>query len=352
MKNAFGKNKILFAVLGGVLVMGIMAAAIVGCSALAATEDKKVESLAETQTKLNDVEAAKEGDTPVNETPAPAQTNETGAEKVEALQVARIITRRNGRRDYIIPVTSNSIPEYTCKTWEKTYPDANAEASLQAVNKANEYAELLFGASLEGQCTVTAAHDSAGFRGDFLQVADEKQNFIITLNREDLSLINADRAIMPEYVPEKQPNYRSLCESACESLGYTMNDIQLYDSDYWEVTYLVETDKNALHIGFLFGELELVSQFPDKECAEECAYFTADVTYHSKYVEKLSGTSFSPGEPQSEDMNRGKLIAALSRFIQAATGKYPTGEDFKTTFYIDNSGDRENYWHVECAYCV
>ncbi len=105
----------------------------------------------------------------------------------------------------------------------------------------------------------------------------------------------------------------------------------------------------------VFGDENLtpttVCVFPDEDCANESVYWRADLEYVDGTTQQLYPQNFVKGEPGAEDMPVAqaydffyKLFDAAG-YIYAAAGEKP--KEPNATFYIDQSGARENYWHIE-----
>ena len=94
-----------------------------------------------------------------------------------------------------------------------------------------------------------------------------------------------------------------------------------------------------------------VCVYPDKDCAEESVFWRADIEQNPNVVQLLSPEDFREGEPTAQDMTREDAIAFFYKLIDTAgladlaAGKQPP--EPTATFYMDHSGTRENYWHIE-----
>ena len=94
-----------------------------------------------------------------------------------------------------------------------------------------------------------------------------------------------------------------------------------------------------------------VCVYPDVDCAEEGVFWRADIEQNPNVVQLLSQEDFREGNPAQGDMTREKAIAFFDQVIetagseQVATGETPP--EPATTFFVDFSGTRENYWRIE-----
>ena len=94
-----------------------------------------------------------------------------------------------------------------------------------------------------------------------------------------------------------------------------------------------------------------VCVYPDSDCAEESVFWRADIEQNSNIVRQLYPEDFREGEPTVQDMTRGEAIAFFYKFFEMAGSEdFAVGEhppEPIATFYVDYSGARENYWHLE-----
>ena len=104
-----------------------------------------------------------------------------------------------------------------------------------------------------------------------------------------------------------------------------------------------------------FGDENLtpttVCVYPDENCGEEGAFWRADLEWTEGVTTRLHPEDFRKGEPGPDDM---KVEEAYDFFytlfdvagsINHAANEKP--KEPNATFYVDYSGARENYWHIE-----
>ena len=94
-----------------------------------------------------------------------------------------------------------------------------------------------------------------------------------------------------------------------------------------------------------------VCVFPDADCAEESVYWRADLERADETVAQLYPNDFREGEPGADDMTREEAIAFFDKLLKKAGFVGVTADEKPEAptamFYIDYSGARENYWHIE-----
>lgn len=92
----------------------------------------------------------------------------------------------------------------------------------------------------------------------------------------------------------------------------------------------------------------------DESCAKESVFWRADLLWEDEITVMKDPQDFRPGEPGADDMTEEEALAFYRTLVDTAgivpgTDAAVAGEP-ETQFYIDYSGVRENYWHVEGAY--
>lgn len=108
----------------------------------------------------------------------------------------------------------------------------------------------------------------------------------------------------------------------------------------------------------LFGDEDLtvssIGVYPDATCADEDVYWRADLIWAEGVITLASPQDFRKGEPGTDDMPVEqaydlyyKLVAAAGPLESPIIGQ---PKEPNATFYVDYSGARENYWHIEGAY--
>ncbi len=108
----------------------------------------------------------------------------------------------------------------------------------------------------------------------------------------------------------------------------------------------------------IYGEQNLtvssIGVYPDSTCADEDVYWRADLIWAEDVITVAAPQDFRKGEPGANDMPVEqaydlyyKLVAAAGPLESPITGQ---PKEPNATFYIDYSGARENYWHIEGKY--
>lgn len=108
----------------------------------------------------------------------------------------------------------------------------------------------------------------------------------------------------------------------------------------------------------IYGDQNLtvsnIGVYPDSTCADEDVYWRADLTWAEDVITVAAPQDFRKGEPGANDMPVEqaydlyyKLVAAAGPLESPITGQ---PKEPNATFYIDYSGTRENYWHIEGKY--
>lgn len=97
-----------------------------------------------------------------------------------------------------------------------------------------------------------------------------------------------------------------------------------------------------------------VGVYPDADCANEDVFWRADLQYTENVSLQLNPQDFRKGEPGQDDMTEEEAYAFYYNLLKA-TGDFDRLESSQNTepnatFYVDASGARENYWHIEGAY--
>jgi hypothetical protein len=111
----------------------------------------------------------------------------------------------------------------------------------------------------------------------------------------------------------------------------------------------------------VYGDTDLttfaVGVYPDVDCANEDAFWRADLVWSEDTVAVKDPQDFRKGEPGPDDMSVEEayefyytMAAAAGHFDEGGTGAQP--KEPNATFYVDYSGARENYWHVEGDYAT
>ncbi len=105
----------------------------------------------------------------------------------------------------------------------------------------------------------------------------------------------------------------------------------------------------------VFGDADLtpttVCVYPDEDCGNENVFWRADLEWTEGASKLLCPQDFREGMPGADDMTEAQAINFFRKLfgaaglIDLANGAIPP--EPSTSFYVDYSGARENYWHVE-----
>ena len=119
-----------------------------------------------------------------------------------------------------------------------------------------------------------------------------------------------------------------------------------------EVSFQLESGRWCAVI--IYGDAALtpfsIGIFPDEDCLNETEYWRADLEWSESAIQLQHPQDFRKGEPGADDMPLADAYAFFYRLVNAAGDSYGGTEKVKepnATFYIDYSGARENYWHLE-----
>ncbi len=96
-----------------------------------------------------------------------------------------------------------------------------------------------------------------------------------------------------------------------------------------------------------------VGVYPDADCADEDVFWRADLQRTEDVSVQLNPQDFRKGEPGTDDMPVEEAYAFYYSLVNAAGGTGGQNGEIKepnATFYVDYSGARENYWHIEGLY--
>ena len=105
----------------------------------------------------------------------------------------------------------------------------------------------------------------------------------------------------------------------------------------------------------VFGDADLtpttVCVYPDEDCGNESVFWRADLEWVEGAAQLLYPQDFRKGTPGADDMTQAQAIDFYYKLISLAgrtdLGKNEQPEEPSATFYLDYSGARENYWHIE-----
>ena len=218
--------------------------------------------------------------------------------------------------------------------------------------------------------------DETGWREDVWRF-DSSDGILAGASKADsLQLISADCKTIPDNGRHEGLLDTGRAEVACvpvlervaKALGSTTNgsDNSTESSSYSSVTngfgvqelvYFSLSDGRFASVE-LFGDEALtifsVAAYPDLDCMLEHVYWRADLEWDEGVIDLEHPQNFRAGEPGDGDLTRRQALEYYYALVTAAgTADGKTREQFKepeTIFYIDYSGARENYWHIDGEY--
>lgn len=331
------KSKILFIVLAVVLVGAAVLVIALTSHITEATATRDIETALSESEKLAALES----------TPA--------ASPMSAEGLSMLVQERGSRRDRLIPSLDGTWVAQA-KTWESIEPDNFMEIKGKAVSKTNEIAKALFGCDITDSVIVFRYYtDTSKNRKDFVKVTTMDDAIVCVLSADTLDLIEIDYYFIPALVPELGPdkvtdNDRRIADKVAALFGTSVSDVQISGgtSALYATNTLDLTMKNGKFVKFatVNEELYAVGVYPTKACMTESVYFEADIQRDPSVVHLAAPQNFIPGEPGKGDMTKDEALSIYSKFLNLAngTGNYLTPT---ASFYIDKSGARENYWHLE-----
>ena len=352
MKNIVKKNKILFMAVAIVLVGGICLAVVLISQTQIAMAAEKIETAeAEAAETAAALEATPEPTTMPTEIPQPPAAD-------NATMLGSMVQDKEMRREYIIPSLDSTVVN-EADTWKMIEPDGYDALKQSAQAEAAEYSQTFF----KYDMTDVAADfryytDTSGHRGDIIQVITTDEAISCTLAADTLALIEIDYYFLPDSTAEEPSDYGEISSSDRETADSiaAVFDTKVSDvyptgggggNGMWTCTYAIKTDSGKLaQFAIMNGTLYAVGVYPSEASMQERVYFDADVQRDPSLVKLASEQSFAKGEPEAGDMTQDKALSIYQQFLKQANGDDQSDKP-KMTFYIDNSGMRENYWHIE-----
>jgi hypothetical protein len=217
--------------------------------------------------------------------------------------------------------------------------------------------------------------DETGFRGELWRFDSTDGVLSGAVEAGTLNFISADCAITPldtahasiagaEGWDDVDNTFD--CSDAAKRvagiLGGAASEIELrggstgYVMTGWSVqrdVMFVLGDGRYCQIG-VYGDEDLttyaVGVYPDADCADEDVFWRADLEHTEDVSVLLNPQDFRKGEPGADDMPVEEAYAFYYSFVNAAGslgGHNDEPKEPNATFYVDYSGARENYWHIE-----
>ena len=255
-------------------------------------------------------------------------------------------------------------------TWEiLTKPDDEERAT--AANRFLETANAIFSTKyVFSDLTTTYYTDKTGHRSDVWRFDSKDGVLSGALDAKTLAFLSADclneptDALHASVANGGKLDVSDAVERIATLLGGTVGEIDGrsgYSSkdptNGWMIKrdVLVSLGEGRYGMICMFGDEELtpttVCVYPDEDCGNENVFWRADLEQVEEVTTLLYPQDFRAGEPGKGDMARADAIAFYSKLVDAAgytdSAANKTLAEPTATFYVDHSGARENYWHIE-----
>ena len=255
-------------------------------------------------------------------------------------------------------------------TWE-TMKSPDKAQQLAAEERFLEYANDIFQKSYMTTDLITTYYiDKSGFRSDVWRF-DSKDGLLSgALEAKTLAFLSADclnepaDALHASLATGDKLDVSSATERIAKILGgqpwsldfrggYTQENA----TNGWMVkraAFFQLGDGRYCAIS-MFGDANLtpvtVNAYPDEDCGDENVFWRADLVWAESASHMLYPQDFRIGEPSDGDMTKEEAVAFFNKLVEiAGTRKLSTNKENPqpiTTFMVDHSGVRENYWQIE-----
>lgn len=356
MKRLWTAHRPLWISLLLTLAAAVLSVTAIACAVMPTAGTRTIQTVAAAQAFRDKDEGTPLPGEPVpTPTPVPGEGPVHAADAVTAehsvLAWAEAESRRFDMDKGVIPSINGRWHEpYT--GWMSTPLTGGAEYD-GAIAAANDWMQKLFGFSMKPDVTVTVWTDPNGYRKDYIRVADSDLETIVSMDRETLQLINIDTARTDgKRIPSVTATEQT-AKDIIDVFGWTM---QLVDGGRWPTMALYTNEGPVVGLSIVANAVASVRVYENVACLEELVYTVADLQSHAAYVEKVYGEpSFVKGEEAEllkkhpDAMTRKQLFALLEQLYRQASGEWPGEDAFTATLYLDETGDREDYWQVTLA---
>ncbi|MDD4311886.1 MAG: hypothetical protein PHW41_05330, partial [Eubacteriales bacterium] len=277
-------------------------------------------------------------------------------------------------RVYHVPRMENYLnPELGTWTIRKNPDDADR---LTAAYQFLKIANAVFTKNYTpNDLTTTYYDDSTDFRADIWRFDSKDGVLSGAVEAETLRFLSADclnepgEAMHPSLQKDTKSDIRNMdtttaVDRVAEILNKTVyNSENIGGSGYgngtagWHFTAITRAAlSDDLYCAIsVFGDQNLTPTtlcvYPDADCAEEGVFWRADLQRTDSTTKLLHPQDFRKGTPGANDMTEAQAVEFYNKLISLAgrkdLAKYEQPEEPKATFYLDYSGARENYWHIE-----
>lgn len=363
MKQFWMKNKVLIATLCAVLVLGIAFWGGLRLFAGNKMQDALIRTSATEAAAPAPVPQATEGAAPRMPVPTAVPT------ALPPAYISQDILHTEWRYDSVLPRISNSVP-YEAKTWKEGV-EVEDDLATAAVARLGEIYEQLLGRTLDlAAVTVSQYWDRSGYREDILRLTDSRNDYVCVLAKADLRLLIADNAL---FAASDSMDQKRDAERAAAYLGSTLTGkssgrggSKSGDGSYVEQAVAYElADGRWITLAYTNRTLHGVQVHPDYYSMEEIACFQADIRISPEVVHLVAPEAFEPGrldDIAEGDMTPAEAEALYRMFLSAANSRAEvrrqaqglTVEELdynlkegEMTYFLDKSGYRENYYHIE-----
>lgn len=332
------ENKIVFVAVLLVLIGTLILSLALGCRTKSIIGKQEFVT-AEDESNLIQQSSLESENTTPEPTIAPIPT------PMSAETLAKINTLNQSRRSATL-IPNMGLIGFQCKSWESYFPEESNSATEKAKSAAEAYAKLIFNLDVSGLTSTEYFRDSSGYRPDIVKLSMNAGSIVCTLKVEDYSLVNIDYSIIPQGEPKEAAQIANELATVLKGEFKLLSTMASTNST---ATYGVELqDGRCFAFCTLYDELCAVSVlYPEQKAMWEMAHFAADIR-HTESIIKREGPAadFVEGEPSDDDLSSNEAYGIFRTFIYLASGEIVEPKP-QMVFYIDNSGARENYWHIE-----
>jgi hypothetical protein len=345
------KNKVLFLAVAIVLAGGAcLAAVLVSQVHTAMAAEQIVTAEVEAAVTPAPVELAAEPTTEATAATQPTAVNTT----LSAEALSHLVRLKEMRRESIIPRLDNTVGSDN-ETWETAEQEG---FSAKVLPTAAALAKAFFGYNMSEDNVIFQYYtDTSGHRSDLIKLITKDDSIVCTLAANTLELIEIDYYFLPASTQasgdfdfrELSDSDREIAEKVAAVFNTSISDIYATGSSgsrhgIWTKTYALKMKNGELaQFSVMNDTLYAIGVFPSEAALEESVYFDADVQRGQVLA---SPQNFKKGEPGAGDMTQEEAQRIYEKFLALANGEGKYAKP-KMTFYIDHSGTRENYWHME-----
>ena len=349
MTKIVTKHKVLLIALCGVLCIGILSGLLLTGVIKFSKEGRSFSTVAEAKEEAD--KETGENDAP-DKMPVPTPTPET--KQLSAREISEISEWVQRRRQYVIPIRTGIGVASNLMLWDVSNPSQEQEelakdAASQFTEKVFEQSyETLTGFSLE-EASVAVYTDKNGDRDTVLRVTDPAGNYIVSFDETTWKVLCADLLTYPKAVTvDREKDALRLAEK----LGYQSAVLYRDRNNEWmnEAVYMLTTDKDeCLAFSYCGNQLWQFALYPSQQAMLECEYFLADIQidYETPAYPRNFVEAEAPAFGEDQMVGDRMITSLLYRLCNQLSGEEAKKqEDFKATFYRDESGAREDCWVI------